>query len=496
MSALEAGTACGHSPDTRNLRSGVSRVKDLVAIASDWMWNWTPFILVVTYVAVSICLYLVVTESIIAVLWFICMTTNFYIAGSTVVEAFVGLGPIRESRKAVQKAQDKNWVFPTPDEKLLVLDLIIVAYLPNEQDIIMDRALYLLEKLMYPRDKIRINVVYNTPRPIEPLETDLWNLAAKHSNLRVIKVPGSTSKADNLNYFFTLNTGANVIAVYDCDHYPHPYGPRWAIERMMSNKKIDIVQGRCVIFNTHESWLSKMIAVEFDKIYAVSHPGRAAMWGFGLFTGSNGYWRAPLLREMKMDGSMLTEDIDSALRAVSRNCKTVHDSNVVSYELAPVTWQSFWKQRLRWTQGWTQASIKHIIMTWNKPIHGQRGFVQRFGLFSLLFIREISYYLTSQFTLLVVAIVILRFPDSGISLAHLVFFTYPVSAWFFIISIVCLILTLWITNLVKSEFVSRWMIIQFSIFYPFYLTLFAVIGLYGHARQIIRYSSWNPTARS
>ena len=63
-------------------------------------------------------------------------------------------------------------------------------------------------------------------------------------------------------------------------------------------------------------------------------------------------------------------------------------------------------------------------------------------------------------------------------------------------SIVCLILTLWITNMVKSEFVSRWMIIQFSLFYPFYLSLFAVIGLYGHARQIIRYSSWNPTARS
>ena len=62
-------------------------------------------------------------------------------------------------------------------------------------------------------------------------------------------------------------------------------------------------------------------------------------------------------------------------------------------------------------------------------------------------------------------------------------------------SLVCLVATLWITNQVKSEFVSRKMIIIFSIMYPFYLVLSATIGLYGHARQIVRYSSWNPTAR-
>jgi hypothetical protein len=39
------------------------------------------------------------------------------------------------------------------------------------------------------------------------------------------------------------------------------------------------------------------------------------------------------------------------------------------------------------------------------------------------------------------------------------------------------------------------MIILFSVLYPFYLILNATIGLYGHARQLVRYSSWNPTAR-
>lgn len=162
------------------------------------------------------------------------------------------------------------------------------------------------------------------------------------------------------------------------------------------------------------------------------------MWGFGLFCGSNGYWRTSLLRDMKMDGSMLTEDIDSALRAFSRGCKTVHDLNVTSYELAPTTFSAFWKQRLRWAQGWAQASMRHTKMIYNgvqDPLHegSKRDFTARFGILSLLLIREASYYLVTQYTCLVLSFVIVKFPSSGEELWKLVYFQYPVSQWLFII---------------------------------------------------------------
>ena len=297
----------------------------------------------------------------------------------------------------------------------------------------MDRIRYAVDEIIYPRDRIRINIVYNTPIAIEPLETNMMMLAEEHPQLRIIKVLGSKSKADNLNHFFTLDTGSDVIAVFDSDHYPHPCGPRWAAERFMSDRTIDIVQGRCVIFNSNASLLSAMIAVEFDKIYAVSHPGRAATWGFGLFTGSNGYWRTTLLRELRMNGDMLTEDIDSSLRAVSRGANTVHDLNVVSYELAPTTFKSFWNQRLRWAQGWAQASMKHIVLTVNKPVRGKRTAIQRFGLMSLLFVRELSYYLVTQYCCLVGSILILDFPKHPSQVLHVLFFQYPVAYWLFII---------------------------------------------------------------
>jgi cellulose synthase/poly-beta-1,6-N-acetylglucosamine synthase-like glycosyltransferase len=409
-------------------------VRCALRTASDAVAEWTPFLLVVSYFIFSVCIYMVANHAATAVLWFVYLMTNSYIAGSTVVEAFMSLTPSRDSRKAVEKAKSTNWRFPTPDEKLPKIDLVIVAYLPNEKDIILDRINYAVEKILYPHDKLRINIVYNTPTPIEPLETELRNLDRKFRHLRVIKAPRSKSKADNVNYYLSLNIETDVIAIFDCDHYPHPHAVRWAAERFAQDKKkkVDIVQGRCVVFNAASTFLAGMIACEFDKIYAVSHPGRSALWGFGLFCGSNGFWRAPLLRDIQMDGSMLTEDIDSALRAFAKGANTVHDLNVVSYELAPTTIQSFWKQRLRWAQGWAQASLRHVRMTYNKPVEGKRQLKARLGILSLLAIRETSYYFITQYLCLVISFIITSFPKTPTALLKLVFFTYPVSMWLFV----------------------------------------------------------------
>lgn len=257
-----------------------------------WCLKWGPFLLLVTYFVVSVFLYIVLPKSIIQIFWFFYMASNFYIAGNTVIEACLSLTPIEQARKAVKKAEQNNWVFPTNDKDLPIIDIMIVAYLPNEKDIIMDRTLYAIQRIVYPTDRFHINIVYNTPRPMPELQKELHDLTAIYSNIRVMQVPNSNSKADNVNYFLSLDIQTEIIAIFDCDHYPHPFGPRWAAERFCQSKAVDVVQGRCVVFNAATSFLTSMIAVEFDKIYAVSHPGRAEMWQFGLFCGSNGYCKS------------------------------------------------------------------------------------------------------------------------------------------------------------------------------------------------------------
>lgn len=89
---------------------------------------------------------------------------------------------------------------------------------------------------------------------------------------------------------------------------------------------------------------------------------------------------------------------------------------------------------------------------WNKPEQGNRSFTKRFGVLSLLAVREASYYLITQvcklittltsicvkanelkYTCLVLSFVILDFPKTPLALARMIFFPYPLSVWFFII---------------------------------------------------------------
>jgi cellulose synthase/poly-beta-1,6-N-acetylglucosamine synthase-like glycosyltransferase len=115
-----------------------------------------------------------------------------------------------------------------------------------------------------------------------------------------------------------------------------------------------------VIRNGDESTLAKIVAVEFEQIYSVSHPGRAALHGFGIFGGSNGYWRASTLEQIRLRGSFLTEDIEASMRVLAAGGRIVNDPGLLSRELAPETLGSLWKQRMRWAQGWFQVSLRHL----------------------------------------------------------------------------------------------------------------------------------------
>lgn len=148
-----------------------------------------------------------------------------------------------------------------------------------------------------------------------------------------------------------------------------------------------------MVRNGDASWVAKMVAVEFEAIYAVSHPGRSRLHGFGIFGGSNGFWRSDLLRQIRFHGSMLTEDIDSSLRTVEAGHRIVSDPYLISRELAPTTLHGLLNQRLRWAQGWFQVSLKHTFRVWRSPGLTLRN---KLGMLHLLTWRELYPWLSMQ----------------------------------------------------------------------------------------------------
>lgn len=293
-----------------------------------------------------------------------------------------GLMILLEAHYAVKQKEP-----PEPSEPYPLATAIVCAYLPNEAATILDTVDAFLNNGY--EGGLQIIVAYNTPEDL-PVEQHLHALADRHALLDVVRVTGSNSKAQNVNAVLGLARG-EFTAMFDADHEPRPgsFERAW---KWLSNG-YDVVQGHCLTRNAEATKLARMVAVEFESIYAVAHPGRARLHQFGIFGGSNGYWRTELLHETRMRGSMLTEDIDSALRVIERGFKIRSDRDIVSEELGTTTFNQVWNQRLRWSQGWFQVTKQHTTRSWKTTKIPLR---QKIGMSYLLGWRELYPWLSLQ----------------------------------------------------------------------------------------------------
>ena len=264
---------------------------------------------------------------------------------------------------------------------------IIAAYLPNEAATVVETIEAFL-RIEY-EGGLEIILAYNSPDPM-PVEDELDEIARRDPRFIPLRVEASESKAQNVNAAISRATGS-FIGVFDADHQPEPdsYSRAW---RWLSNG-YDVVQGHCLVRNGGASWMAKLVATEFEGIYAVAHPGRAGLHAFGIFGGSNGYWRTDRLHDTRMRGSMLTEDIDSSMRVIEAGGRIASDRNLISRELATTTAMQVWNQRLRWAQGWFQVSRDHIGKGLRSPHLSVR---QKLGYFHLLVWREFYPWLSMQ----------------------------------------------------------------------------------------------------
>jgi cellulose synthase/poly-beta-1,6-N-acetylglucosamine synthase-like glycosyltransferase/GGDEF domain-containing protein len=370
---------------------------------------------------------------------------------------------------------------PDEPESLPSAAAIIAAYLPNEAETVLDTVWAFLRQ-DYP--DLRIILAYNTPTPL-PVEEQLHAIAAHHPQFQPLKVEGSVSKAQNVNAALAV-ARSEITGVFDADHHPDPQAFRRAA-RWLANG-VDVVQGHCLVRNGAETFVSRLVAVEFEAIYAVSHPGRARVHGFGIFGGTNGFWRTDVLKQKRMRGFMLTEDIDSSMRVVERGGTIVSDPGLISRELAPVTFKALWNQRMRWAQGWTQVSWKHLRPMMTRPGATLRN---RIGAFYLLAWREVYPWISLQMFPLIVFWLTRGSPPMNWFVPIFVFttlftFTAGPGQVFFA----------WKLGDESIKHHKRWYLLFLAASLTFYTELKNVIVRTAHLKELMGERTWKVTPRS
>jgi cellulose synthase/poly-beta-1,6-N-acetylglucosamine synthase-like glycosyltransferase len=463
--------------------------------ASAWLYRSSPLMMLIAYCVASFMLYKLLPPLVHEIIWYIFAVLQTLTSINVFTEAIHSLRPSFQARRDMRQEKKQAWT-PPEGQSWPHIDVVLVAYLPNEEEIIMKQARYALSRIDYPSSYMTLNIVYNTPEPMPDIEDELADLEKQHDNVRVIKAIGSQSKAENINYFLSLaEPEGEIITIYDTDHYAEPSALRWVARRFLSGE-VDIIQGRCCTYNYSDSLITRMVASEFDMIYGVMHLGRATLHAYGFFGGSNGHWNASLLRSIRMDPNMLTEDIDSSMRAIISGARIEYNVRVLSYELAPTTLRSLVSQRLRWAQGWSQVTLKHFMPALRRGAYSDNNGVRsKLGLLQLLAYREFYYYINSQLFWILISSLCTTLPKEGFHTFFKNFGGFAIAMWTLFLNLACLTVVMAITQRNRSHFTDRWGILFFSLSLVFYYIIVSHMAIMCHFRELSGHSTWKATER-
>jgi len=346
---------------------------------------------------------------------------------------------------------------------------IIVAYLPNEADIIME-TLEHFRSLSY-EGELEVILAYNTPR-ILPVEQDIALLQKTWPEFSAHKVVGSTSKCDNINGVLPHIRG-QFVGLFDSDHLPLPRSFEMAWRDLCSGS--DVVQGRTKINPKYvDNLLSKIIAGEFEVRHGIEHGSRKAVYNYAVFGGSNGFWRSEVLQMIGMDPNMLTEDIDSSIRAMSYGYKITYNHHLVSLEQPPPDFNALLKQRLRWSQGWYQVSWRSFANIFGSDFMSYRQKLGFHWMVKMAMPCQLTYLMLQSFLLVALS--------AKLGMGSVFFLT---SVW---------VIPHAVFLFLFADLPLSWRFIYLFSILPL-MAFFMLVDLVGQVRLMIGYSTWHVTTR-
>jgi len=228
----------------------------------------------------------------------------------------------------------------------------------HNEEYVIGNLLERVTELTYPKERLEVVVVDDGSTDKTGHIADTY--AREHGYIKVVhRQNGGRGKPAVLNDGIKFSNG-EVILTFDADYYPQ----KDVIEKLVApfvDPEVGAVQGRVVVFNEEDSFVSKIVALERIGGYRVDQQARDELVLIPQYGGTvGGFRRNALERVGGWDSSMLTEDTDLTVRFILHGYQVRYVNDAEAYEEAVTTWKAYWNQRYRWAKGHMQCAMRHL----------------------------------------------------------------------------------------------------------------------------------------
>ena len=206
------------------------------------------------------------------------------------------------------------------------------------------RILRRMTELTYPREKLQVIVIDDGSEDKTGAIAGLF--ADQYDFIGVIHrspYEGGQGKASTLNAGLKHAKG-EIILCFDADYYPQVN----IVEKLVApfrDPKVAAVQGRILVINEPENFLTRLIALERVGGYRVGQQAREELGLIPLFGGTAGGFRRKVIEELGgFDENMLAEDTDLTFRIFLAGYRLQYVNWAESYEEVVRGLRSYWHQ--------------------------------------------------------------------------------------------------------------------------------------------------------
>ncbi|WP_156311889.1 glycosyltransferase family 2 protein [Methylobacterium platani] len=244
---------------------------------------------------------------------------------------------------------------PVPEAELPVYTVLVALYRETK---VVPRLVSALARLDYPASKLDLKFVIEADDAATAAALAALPLPAR---FEVVTAPAGLprTKPRALNVALPLARGEHLV-VYDAEDVPDPRQLKAAAALFRAGSdRLACLQGRLVIDNTDDSWLTRCFTLEYAALFDVLLPLLTAAHLPVPLGGTTTHFRTQVLRELHgWDAWNVTEDADLGLR-LSLAGYRVGDLPLATLEEAPAALRPWLRQRIRWMKGFVQTTITH-----------------------------------------------------------------------------------------------------------------------------------------